>query len=122
MEEEKVVEASPGELENRDETNIGFLCHISGLLGLSQLPGSSIIGPLIIWLQKKDSSPAAAREGLESLNFNISFTIYKVIAFVAGFVLYPVVFIVWLVLLGIASAKVRKGESYRYPLTIRFLK
>jgi uncharacterized Tic20 family protein len=39
-----------------------------------------------------------------------------------GFVILPIVLLVWLVSIIIATVKTSNGESYRYPFTIRFLK
>ena len=39
-----------------------------------------------------------------------------------GFILLPIVLIVWLVLVIIASVKANGGVYYRYPINIRFIK
>jgi uncharacterized Tic20 family protein len=65
--------------------------------------------------------------GKESLNFQISMTIWTILAglsmlAVIGFLLLPVAVVTNVVLVIIASIKASNGELYRYPLTIRFLK
>ena len=66
------------------------------------------------------------RTGRESLNFQISMTIYAIVAALSifaiiGFVLLPAVLITNVILVIVASVKASNGEFYRYPLTIRFL-
>lgn len=111
-----------------------ILCHVSALLGGALPALGHLIGPLIIWLLKKDEYPEVDAHGKESLNFQISMMIYAsalaVIVFVllfvlVGFLLIPLFGILYLadiVLVIIASIKASEGVLFRYPLTIRFLK
>src|SRR5882762_11044588 len=46
-------------------------CHLSSLAGLF-VPFSNIVGPLVIWLVRKDKSPSVEAHGKESLNFQLS--------------------------------------------------
>jgi uncharacterized Tic20 family protein len=99
---------------NNDNT-MGMLCHLLGLLGF--------IGPLIIWLIKKDESQTVNTFGKESLNFQLSMLIYSAVIGIptCGIGLIATgAFTVIMVI--IASLKANKGEFYRYPLTIRFIK
>jgi uncharacterized protein len=102
------------------------LCHVSALAGFI-IPLGNIIGPLIIWLIKKQELPSVDAHGKESLNFQISVSIYMLVSVVLmlvliGFLLMIVVAIGAIVLIIIASVKAGNGEFYRYPLTIRFIK
>jgi uncharacterized Tic20 family protein len=102
--------------------------HLSGLSGLIlSFALAHIVVPLVIWLVKRSDSPEIDATGKEVLNFQISYTIYSLIAgglcfVLIGFVILPVVLLVWLVSIIIATVKTSNGESYRYPATIRFLK
>ena len=101
--------------------------HLSGLSGLVlSFALAHVVVPLIIWLVKRGDSPEIDATGKEVLNFQISYTIYSVIAgalcfVLIGFVILPIVLIVWLVSIIIAAVKTSNGEGYRYPFTIRFL-
>src|SRR5438874_6271913 len=102
------------------------LCHASALLGLFFHFFGHLLGPLIVWLIKRDASPEIDANGKESLNFQISMLIYDVIAGILCFVLIgiPILIALWVlntVLVIIASVKTSEGKFYRYPLTIRFL-
>ncbi len=56
------------------------LCHASALLGVFlHFPGH-LLGPLIVWLMKRDDSPEIDAHGKEALNFQISMLIYNVVA------------------------------------------
>jgi hypothetical protein len=46
------------------------------------IPFLNILGPLVIWLSKKNQHPVINSHGKESLNFQISFTIYEAIALI----------------------------------------
>jgi uncharacterized Tic20 family protein len=103
-----------------------ILCHITALAGFIGLPLANIIAPLVIWLLKKQESPSVDAHGKESVNFQISMTIYTILAGLScfvliGVVLLPAVLIANLVLIIIASIKASNGQFYRYPLTIRFI-
>lgn len=103
-----------------------LLCHISALAGLV-IPFGNILGPLVVWLIKREQIPAVDAHGKEAMNFQISFTIYLIVAWITvfiliGFVLVPLLAIADLVLLIIAAIKASKGELYRYPFTIRLIK
>ena len=102
----------------------GMLCHLLALCGFV-IPFGNIIGPVIVWAIKKDTSEFIDDQGKESLNFQLTLTIAcavsAVLIFVAiGLLLLPVVAIYGLVMIIIASIKANEGERYRYPLNIRF--
>lgn len=105
----------------------GMLCHLLALTGLLGIPFANIIGPLIMWQLKKNESPLVNEQGKESLNFQISVTIYMIVAallmfVLIGFILLPAILITSIVFVIIASVKTSNGETYRYPLCIRFIK
>src|SRR6266480_3519212 len=103
-----------------------ILCHASALLGvLLHFPGH-LLGPLIVWLAKRDDSPEIDAHGKESLNFQISMLIYNAVAAVfclvlVGFFFLAVLWVLNAVFVIIASVKASEGTLYRYPFTIRFI-
>lgn len=104
----------------------GMLCHLSGLLLLLGIPFGNILGPLVIWLIKKEDYNFVDEQGKEALNFQISITIYGIISgilvvIVVGILTSIALFIAYLALVITASIKTSNGEPYRYPLTIRFV-
>lgn len=108
-----------------EERNWGMFCHLSALAGFI-IPFGNIIGPLIIWLVKRDQFPFVNDQGKESLNFQISILIYVAVSAVLallliGFVLMAAVGVFCLIMVILASVKANEGVAYRYPLCIRFI-
>jgi uncharacterized protein len=102
------------------------LCHASALLGVFTHFLGHILGPLIVWLVKRDESPEIDAHGKESLNFQLTMLIYDAIAGILCLVLigFPILLLLWVantVLVIVASLKASEGKLYRYPFTIRFL-
>lgn len=100
--------------------------HLAALLGYVGIPFGHIFGPLIIWLTKKDDDPFINTHARESLNFQISMTIYMMISFLLmfvfiGFILIFVLFALHISLTVLAALRANDGQFYRYPFTIRFL-
>lgn len=111
-------------LLEQDERLMGLLCHLLSFAGYV-FPMGNVIGPLIIWLLKKDSSEFVDYHGRESVNFQLSMLIWIIIAVmlcfvIVGFVLLPILALVDLICPIIAAVKANDGQYYRYPLTIRF--
>ena len=122
--DQPVSESQPSGAEpasvGKDDTNMAMLCHILAIF-------TGFLGPLIIWLIKKDVSPFVDRHGKEALNFQLTVLIAWVasglLAFVCiGFILMPVIGIADLVLCIMAAVKSSRGEVYLYPVSIRFVK
>ena len=105
---------------DKDAKTMGMLAHLLGIIGF--------IGPLIIWLIKKDSSPFVDDQGKEALNFQLTLLIGWLVAFALSFVmcigvfLYPVLWILGLVFSIMGAMKANTGVAYRYPFNIRFIK
>lgn len=111
-----------------EERNWAMIAHLAGLASyLGVIPFASIIGPLIVWLLKKDSSAFVDEHGKESLNFQITMSIAFAISValclvVIGFFILPFLAIWIIVLVVIAAIKAVNGEHFRYPLSIRFVR
>jgi uncharacterized protein len=86
-----------------------------------------IIGPLVIWLLKKDESSFINYHGREYFNFFISYTVYSIISGILVFLLVGI-FLLWilgimaLVFTIIAAVKAYEGNEYRFPLVFRVIK
>ena len=122
-----ISQSPASQSDERQARMWGMLCHLSALVGFIGVPFGNILGPLVVWLIKKDEFPFVNDQGKESLNFQISMTIYTVIAVILAFFLIgiPAVLvlpIIDVILIVIASVQANNGEAYRYPLTIRFIR
>jgi uncharacterized Tic20 family protein len=105
---------------SQDSKNLAMLCHLLGLF-------TSFIGPLILWLVKKDEDKFVDSQGKEALNFQITI----IIAMVASAILTVVVIGVFLwfatvicnlIFCILACVAASKGEDYRYPVSLRLVK
>ena len=100
--------------------------HASALLGvIFHFPGH-LLGPLILWLIKRDDSPELDAHGKEAVNFQISMLIYNVVAAIfclvlVGFAFLAILWILNAVFVIIAAIQASDGKFYRYPMTIRFI-
>lgn len=118
-------QANNNNKQSNDEKTMAMLCHLAALAGFI-VPFGSIIGPLIVWLVKKDEMEVVDRHGRASLNFQltmlIAFIVCFLLIFVAiGVVLLPLVAIFSFVMVIIASIKAYEGKEFKYPLCIKFL-
>lgn len=109
---------------NKEEQNWALGAHLSTLSNYVGLPG--FIGPLVIYLIKKDTMPFAAEQAREALNFQISLFIYVIGCLLLFFLVLPLFFIpviavVHIVFTILASLSVGEGKAYRYPLTLRLV-
>ncbi len=115
------------QLDSNPESRMwAMLAHLSALSGFV-IPFGNIIGPLIIWLVKRDEMSFVNDQAKEALNFNISMTIYGLISAVlilviVGFLMLAVLGVAWLVFAIVAAVKANEGIAYRYPLTLRLVK
>jgi uncharacterized Tic20 family protein len=103
------------------------LAHASALLGFVVPYAFHILGPLIIWLAKRNDSPEIDAHGKESLNFQVSMLLYNIVAGILclvliGFALLFILHILNLVLVIVASIQASEGKLYRYPIAIRLIK
>ncbi len=120
---------------DRDQRNWAMWAHLSALATFIGIP--SFVGPLVVWLMKKDESEFVAEHARQALNFNLSVLLYLVVGGIPALifvvltlglgllVLLPVLVIAsvgWLVVVIRASSAASSGGTYRYPLTIEFVR
>lgn len=110
---------------SQDEKTWGMLAHLSSLSGFI-VPFGSLLGPLIVWLVKRDTMPFVADQGKEALNFNITVLLAALVSCILmfvliGFLLLAVVVVGWLVLTIMATIESNKGVAFRYPFTLRLV-
>ncbi len=104
---------------SQEEKTLALLIYLVSFL-------TAIIGPLIIWLLKKDESAFIDYHGREYLNLFISYTIYMTVSgilviLLIGFVLLPIVGAAALIFTIIGAVKAYSGEYYRIPFLLRIL-
>lgn len=108
-----------------EERNWGMFCHLAAFIGII-IPFGSLLGPLVIWLIKREEMPFVNYHGKEALNFQITYLIAVLISaaltvVLIGFLMLAVIAIAWLVFVILATIAASKGEYYRYPFIFRII-
>ena len=122
----------PAAAPSAEERQWALFAHLSALVGFV-VPFGNVIGPLVIWLIKREQMPFVNDQGREALNFNITAGLVGLalialtaMSFGIGiFLTAPIgilLAIAWLVLTIIAAIKANEGQAYRYPICLRLVK
>ena len=114
------AEPTAGGSPSKEARTMAMLAHLLGIV-------TGFLGPLIIWLLKKDEDAFIDDQGKEALNFQITIAIAMIVSgalmFVCiGFFTALAVAIANLILCIMAGMKANEGISYRYPMTLRLIK
>jgi uncharacterized Tic20 family protein len=129
---------APAGVPSAEERQWAMFAHLSAIAGALLTGGwafsvGCFIGPLIIWVVKKETMPFVDDQAKEALNFNITVAIALAILLLLTVLtlglgallsipLYVIVGIAWLVLTIIAAIKANEGVAYRYPFALRLVK
>ncbi|MGA8260574.1 MAG: DUF4870 domain-containing protein [Arenicellales bacterium] len=113
-------------LESERETRLWRMaCHLSALLGYL-VPFGHIVGPLTVWLAKRRTSPGLDEAGRGVLNFQLSVTLYVLVALMLSFFLVGLAFLFVIIVFHFsavlfAALRAQRGLPVSYPLTIRII-
>jgi uncharacterized Tic20 family protein len=118
---------APGAAPTENERTWGMLAHLSALAGVVVWLLGCVLGPLAVYLWRRDNSQFVAEHAREALNFNITVALAALVCLAlmvvfVGFILGTALFIGWLVLTLVAAIRASEGERYRYPLSLRLVK
>ncbi len=126
-----LVPPQPGAVPvDESARNWGMVTHLSALVSAG-LGGLIFLGPLLVWLVKKDDDPFVAHHATEALNFNLSMTLYTVLGVLLVFTVIGIPLTILMALIGfplwfvasiVAAVRAQRGEGFRYPLTIRLVR
>jgi uncharacterized protein len=113
----------------------GMAAHASALGAF--VVGVPWLGPLIIYLAKRDDHPFIAAQAREALNFNLTVFVAELVIFMAmiamvgtlafvpfalGMMALVGVTIAWLVATVRGLSRAERGIDHRYRFTIRFVR
>jgi uncharacterized Tic20 family protein len=114
-----------------------MFAHLSALLG-AVVTGlwfgfGCFLGPLVIWLLKKDTMPFVDDQGKEAVNFNLTLAIVGVvlllfsigtfgIGLLIAWPLGALIALAWLIFTILAAIKASEGVAFRYPVSLRLIK
>ena len=112
-------ESTPSIETSHEARNMAMLCHIFG--------ATLFFGPLIIWLSEREKHRFVDEHGRAAINYQISLLIYyaacSILAIVViGAILACLLTIAHVVMIVMGALKAKRGEPWRYPIAIDFLK
>jgi uncharacterized Tic20 family protein len=102
----------------------GMLAHLLSFVAAYIALG--FVAPLVVLLVFGPRSAYVRAQAVESLNFNLSWLLYAIVAGILviigiGLLILLALGIAYVVLVIIASVRANNGQLFRYPLTIRFM-
>ncbi|MFI4861742.1 MAG: DUF4870 domain-containing protein [Phycisphaerales bacterium JB063] len=103
-----------------DEKTMGMLCHLLGLI-------TGFVGPLVLWLIKKEESKFIEDQAKEALNFQIMMFLGMFISGILmivciGYLTFLAVLVVDIIFTIQGMLKAKEGQAYRYPFNLRLIK
>lgn len=123
----------PNQQASGDERTWMILAHVSAPIAFIVSAGwLSFVGPLLVWLFKKDSSPAVRQAAAGAFNFNLTFWLLYLLGWVVAIFTLGLGFLVaipfWLLIFLVAAyvhikgaIRASRGETYRYPFQLPVL-
>lgn len=115
-----------GAAPTENERTWGMLAHLAALAGLVLPLLGNVLGPLVVWLARREQSAFVGAQAKEALNFNITVALASVACGVLalvmiGFLLGMALFVFWLVMTLIAAIRANEGVAYQYPFSLRLV-
>ncbi len=115
-----------------ESRNWAMGAHLSALVGALLGGAPAFLGPLVIWLVRRDRDPFVAEHAREALNFQIFTVLLGVaavligvltlgLAFIVAILLFIPALVVWLVFVIQGSMAASAGRPYRYPISVRLI-
>ncbi len=110
-----------------DERTWAMIAHFSALATFIAPPIGGVLGPLVVWLAKREQSAFVAEAAKEAMNFNIAvlvgYLVCALLVFVfVGILLGAALFVFWLVMTVVAGIRASEGVHYRYPVSLRIVR
>ena len=102
-----------------EERSSAVIAHVSGLF--------TILGPMLVYFLKRDESRYVEDQAAEALNFHITMSLAAVVFGILSAVVIGIPFLLAVVVLAFvspirAALAANRGERFRYPFTVRFIK
>lgn len=111
-----------------DEKSWSMFAHLAAFIAMVPLIPvvGMILGPLVVWLMKKDSMGLVAENGREALNFNITMFIAYCAALILCIVLIGIPLLLGLIIFHfvvtiLAAIKASEGGVYKYPFSLKLI-
>jgi uncharacterized protein len=116
---------APTGVPTQDERTWGMVAHLAAL-AFFIFPFGNVLGPLIVYLAKREQSAFVAAHAKEALNFNITVLLGGLVSCLLllvfiGVLFGAMLFVFWLIMTIVAALKANEGFPYRYPFTLRLV-
>ena len=117
-----------GERVTDVQKQMAQMCHMSALIGVVAVGLAMPLGPLLVWMAKRDMGPFVDAHGKEALNFQLTYWVptglLALLGFVnAWFLMLPLVIVMYAGVMAIlAGMKAVEGQMYQYPGTVRLIR
>ncbi len=105
----------------------GMAIHMSALIGLL-LPLGLVLGPLIVWMLKKNDGAFFDEQGKKAVNFQLTILLSAFVFALLGMVIRPIFTLAFMAGLAgivfaiIAGVSVNKKGDYNYPFSFKIIK
>lgn len=110
-----------------DDKKWGMVIHLAALVGLL-LPLGVVLGPVLVWLLKRNDSTFLDTQGKNAINFQLTILLVAFVCIILSVLIRP--FIIFALLVGlaglgfavVAALQANKHETYKYPYSLKLLK
>jgi uncharacterized Tic20 family protein len=112
----KALQTAPNTSLSAEELQWGQYCHFAGVFG--------VIGTLVCWLMKKDTSPYVDRQGKTAVNFHLTNVIIAAICAVT-IIGIPIALLIspYSIIMAILTGmKAKDGQIPKYPFSWNLIK
>ncbi len=126
------MDFKPLDAAEKNARTWAMACHLGGLAGCFLPWLAHLATPLVIWLFKRNDHPFIDEQGKESINFQISMTLYSAIGCcllaitVVGVFAIPffLSFLYLLNIIGVVVGAIQAsgGKHFKYAFILRLLK
>lgn len=108
-----------------DERTWGMVAHLAALAGIV-VPLGNVLGPLVVWIARREHSRFVGDQAKEALNFNITVAFGALVCYaltwlLIGILLFVALVLCWLAMTIVAAVKASEGIRYHYPLALRLV-
>lgn len=133
MPQEAAGDDQPPVLYTEDDKQTAMFCHASALAGVLAVGTAMWIGPLLIWMMKKDTSKVVAFHAREALNFQLTVLGIIIIPLVLGLIIGGAIGTILLILFAlgvlyggamavIVGMKASDGNYMPYPTSLKLIR
>ena len=121
------IDSPTGSMPTKVERDWAVICHLAAFAGLVVPYVGIVLGPLVVWLLKREGMPFVDDQGREAMNFQLTMFIAGLVCMVLmwvliGFALLAALALFDFVVTIVAAGKASEGVAYRYPVNLRLIK